>query len=152
MSLSLHVTHDDISPALAKLVASARNPEPVVRAMGTTFYSITKGTFEADESFRPTPWPPKKSGGPSRLRKSNTLFNSIFLRVEGRAAIVGSPMIYAAIHQFGKPFPWMEGQKEGSAFPARPYFPILKGRLTAQAEKVIAAAGQRLLAKQLGAV
>lgn len=161
MSFSLNVVEDSISPALTRLVETARNPAPVVRAMGTTFYSIVKGNFEGDTSYRPATWKPKYQGGPSRLRKSNTLFNSIFLRSEARQAIVGTPMVYAAIHQFGgiiKPkkgdflvFSAADGAPIFASevkIPPRPFFPIKDGKLTAKAEEKILRAGQRVIEKQ----
>src|SRR5689334_63289 len=95
------ITHDDISPSLIRLANTARNKLPVLRAMGTTFKSITEGTFNSvGASYRPIPWPAKRDGTPSILQKSTTLAKSFHLSVTGEAATLSNPMPYAAIHQF----------------------------------------------------
>ena len=140
---SFKITRNDISPKLSKMAAAARRPEPVLRAMGTTFLSITMGNFnDAGSDYRPTSWPAKKDGTPSKLQKSGTLSRSFHLEVGSTFAKVGNPTIYAATHQFGRP----HGSGE---IPARPFFPIIDGKLTPKAEEKIAAAGMRAIARQI---
>ena len=99
---SFKLTRNDISPRLAAMARAARNPEPVFRAMGTTFMSITMGNFnDAGSEYRPKPWPAKKDGTPSKLQKSGTLSRSFHLEVTDKYAKVSNPTIYAATHQFG---------------------------------------------------
>jgi phage gpG-like protein len=168
---SFKLIRNDISPALAKLARGAKNPEPVFRAMGTTFMSITMGTFNAaGADYRPKPWPAKKDGTPSKLQKSGTLSRSFHLEVTNKFAKVSNPVIYAAIHQFGS-----EGHvlgkkvgtvktkyantryfgsyndvlEGGSGIPPRPFFPVENGKLTEKAEEKIRAAGERALARQM---
>ena len=143
-SVGFKLTRDDISPKLAALAATARNPEKVFRAMGTTFMSITMGNFnDAGSDYRPSVWPAKKDGSPSKLQKSGTLSRSFHLTVNSQGATVSSPTIYAATHQFGR----TEGR--GSPIPARPFFPVLDGKLTPQAEEKIAAAGKRAIEREI---
>jgi len=133
------VTRDDISPKIRGLVASARRPEPVLRAMGTTFMSITMGTFnDVGAEYRPKTWAPKKDGTPSKLQKSGTLSRSFHLKVTDKTATVSNPVIYAATHQFGR-----------SPIPARPFFPVLDGKLTPKAEEKVMAAGRRVMLRDL---
>jgi phage gpG-like protein len=162
-NVSFRVTRDDIRPALAKMLATAKNPEKVMRSMGTTFMSITMGNFN-DSDYRPSPWVPKKNGSPSNLKLNNVLSRSFHLSVTSTTATVSTPEDYAAIHQFGgtiKPkkgpylmFEWAPGKwakvKE-VIMPARPFFPVENGVLTPRAEEKIAAAGQRALAREIGA-
>lgn len=160
-SISFKLTRDDLSPALRRLAATAKNPIAVFRAMGTTFKSLTEGTFNSvGASYRPKPWPPKRDGTPSILQKSTTLAKSFHLEVAADHATLRTPMIYAAIHQFGgtikgKPFlrfQWAPGRwavVRQVTIPARPFFPVAdNGKLTPAAETKIAAAGQRAIARQ----
>jgi phage gpG-like protein len=162
-SVGFKITRDTISPKLAKLAAAAKHPAPVLRAMGTTFMSITMGNFnDAGAEYRPRPWKPKHDGTPSKLQKSNTLARSFHLTVTDKTATVSNPMIYAAIHQFGgvilpksgKFLSWVgpDGKRifaKKVTIPARPFFPVLDDKLTEKAEAKIAAAGQRALLRQL---
>ena len=138
------LTRNDISPKLAKMAATAKNPIRVLRAMGTTFMSITMGNFnDVGAEYRPKPWVNKKDGKPSKLQKSGTLSRSFHLEVTDQRATVSNPTIYAATHQFGR----TEGR--GAPIPARPFFPVLDGKLTEKAEEKIAAAGQRMLDSEI---
>ena len=159
-ALSFKITRDDISPALTHLAATAKKPEPIFRAMGTTFLSLTMGNFKNAE-YRPSPWSPKKDGTAAKLQKSGTLSRSFHLEVTPHSATVGSPMIYAAIHQFGGTikgnpklrFQWVPGRwatVSQVTIPARPFFPVANGHLTPKAEEKIKAAGERALARQAG--
>lgn len=159
------VTKDDISPALSRLAATAQNPLPVMRAMGTTFKSITEGTFNSvGAKYRPLPWKSKRDGSPSNLQLTTTMAKAFHLTVSATAATVSNPMPYAAIHQFGgvirpktKPLLAWRGPDGKYIFahevtiPARPFFPIINGRLTAESEALIARAGEREIVKQAAA-
>ena len=158
-ALSFRITRNDLSPALSKMASSAHRPEPIFRAMGTTFLSLTMGNFKT-AAYRPKDWPAKKDGTPSKLQKSGTLSRSFHLQVTNTGATVATPMIYAAIHQFGgtiKGNPWLRF-KVGDRWcavaqvtiPARPFFPVESGRLTPKAEEKIRAAGQRAASRQFG--
>ncbi|MGA3268065.1 MAG: phage virion morphogenesis protein [Verrucomicrobiota bacterium] len=142
--LGFHLTRNDVSPALSKLAATARHPAPVFRAMGTVFLSITMGTFnDAGADYRPKVWVPKKDGTPSKLQKSGTLSRSFHLAVTDKNATVSNPCIYAATHQFGR----TEGR--GSPIPARPFFPVVDGKLTDRAAEKIRLAGLRAIERQV---
>jgi len=144
-SIGFKLVRDDISPKLTKLAASAKNPAPVLRAMGTTFMSITMGNFnDVGAAYRPKPWANKKDGTPSKLQKSGTLARSFHLMVNNQSATVSNPTIYAATHQFGRK------TGRGAPIPARPFFPVADGKLTPAAEEKISAAGQRALERQAG--
>ena len=149
-SVGFKITRNDISPALTKLANAARNPEKVYRAMGTTFMAITMGNFnDVGSDYRPVAWPalkhdqkggPGKAGDPSKLQLNNVLARNFFLEVTSSGAKVSNPTIYAATHQFGR---------EAANIPARPFFPVLNGKLTPKAAEKIAAAGKRAIEKQL---
>jgi phage gpG-like protein len=162
-ALSFKITRNDISPALSRMAAAAKNPTAVFRAMGTTFMSLTMGNFGADPSYRPTAWPAKKDGHPATLQKSGTLSRNFHLEVgSDHATVFSGVKKYAAIHQFGgtikgKPwlrFEWAPGRWATVAqvtIPARPFFPVVAGKLTHKAEEKISAAGERQIRRQSGA-
>ena len=154
------VTRNDISPALTRLIRAAKPPERkrILRAMGTTFKSITEGTFNSvGASYRPAKWPAKYTGEPSNLQKSTTLAKSFQLEVTDSTAKVSTHTIYGNVHQFGatirakgRALSWLgpEGKRifaKSVTIPPRPFFPVLDGHLTRPAEEKIAAAGERVL-------
>lgn len=159
MAISVKVTRDDISPALSRMAREAKNPTRVLRAMGTTFKSITEGNFNSSGAeYRPTAWAPKRDGMPSILQRSTTMAKAFHLEVTSQFAKLSNPMIYAAIHQFGgviraragKMLSWMgaDGKRvfaKQVRIPARPFFPVDGGKLTPKAEEKIAAAAQRMM-------
>ena len=159
-ALSFRITRNDISPALSKMAAAAKRPEPVLRAMGTTLLSITMGNFKSGNAqYRPKTWPAKRDGNPATLQKSGTLSRAFHLAVTNTHATVSNPMVYAAIHQLGGKItgnPWLRF-KIGNRWvtlhevtiPARPFFPVLNGRLTPLAEERIRAAGQRAIDRMM---
>jgi phage gpG-like protein len=157
----LSLNRDDISPRITSLIARARRPRPVLLAMGNTFKSITVGNFNsAGAKYRPLPWPAKRDGSRCILQKSTTMCKAFHLEVTNVGATLSNPMIYAAIHQFGgdiypktkKVLRFRAGGKWWSKkhvrIPARPFFPVLDGKMTPAAEELIARAGERALAGQ----
>lgn len=160
----LKITRDDISPVLSNLARTARNPRPVLLAMGNIFKSITEGTFNSvGASFRPIPWVNKKDGTPSNLQASTTLSKSFHLEVTDTYAKLSNATIYAAIHQFGgviepkngKMLSWVgsDGKRyftKRVVMPARPFFPIRDGKLTPEAEEKIRLAGESAVRRQSG--
>lgn len=140
-SVGFKLTRDTVSPKLAKLAATAKHPLPVLRAMGTTFMSITMGNFnDAGSKFRPRHWANKKDGTASKLQQSGTLARSFHLEVTPERATVSNPTIYAATHQFGR---------TAANIPARPFFPVEAGKLTPSAEELVERAGIRAVQRQL---
>lgn len=162
---SFSITRDDVSPTLSALAKTARDPMAIFRAMGTTFKSITEGTFNSvGAAYRPTPWRAKRDGSPSILQSRNpTLSKSFWLKVDSNGATVGNPMRYVAAHQFGavirpKSGPVLRFNIPGVGWrsvksvtiPARPFFPVLNGRMTPSAEEKVRRAGERAVLRQTG--
>jgi phage gpG-like protein len=156
------ITHNDISPAFHRLLKLARNPQPVLRAAGNVFMSITMGTFNSvGASFRPITWEPKADGAPCNLQQSTTLARAFHLEVTNTTATVSNPMPYAAIHQHGgrieaknaKALRWIgdDGQPhfaKAVTMPARPFFPVVNDRLTEPAQRLVLAAGEKAVRRQ----
>jgi phage gpG-like protein len=162
------MTKNDISPALARLAASARHPRKVFLAMGNVFKSITVGNFNsAGLQYRPIPWVPKKDGTPATLKKTGLLWKSFNLEVTDQYARLSNPTPYAAVHQFGSAdyhsgdvilehhetatgsITKLSGARKQN-IPPRPFYPVENGRLTPAAEKLIAAAGEKALMRDAG--
>ena len=99
-AISFRVSRNDISPALTSMANAAKRPEPIFRAMGTTFLSLTMGNFKTAD-YRPTPWDAKRDKSPATLQQSGTLSRSFHMEVSSTRATVSSPIVYAAIHQLG---------------------------------------------------
>jgi phage virion morphogenesis protein len=152
------LTKNDISPALTRMIKAVNPPNRrrVLRAMGTTFKSITEGTFNSvGAGYRPAPWAAKSDGSPSILQKSTTLAKSFNLDVDDNLARVSNPTKYANVHQFGATIKgnpllkfkigdqWISAS-QGVISP-RPCFPVLNGKLTPKAEEKISAAARRVL-------
>jgi phage gpG-like protein len=162
---SFSITKNDISPAITRMLKLAADPTPVMRAMGTTFKSITEGTFNSvGASYRPTPWPAKWGGQPSILIKHGVLSKAFHLDITAKTATLSNPTKYAAIHQFGgiirpKNAPALRFQAEDGTWvvtmkvtiPARPFYPITGDKLTPAAEEKIIAAGERAAVRSIGA-
>lgn len=157
-NITVKIEKDDITPALHRAIAGARNKRPILLAMGQTFKSITEGTFNSvGASYRPTPWKPKRDGTPSILQKSTMMAKSFHLEVSGDSATVSNSTIYAAIHQLGgvirpknkKALRFFSGGKwwmvKQVTMPARPFFPVLNGKLTEKAAKMIGNAARRVV-------
>ena len=168
----MKLVRNDISPILTRLKARLEpgQRKDVLRAMGTVFMSITQGNFNSVSSqYRPIPWRAKLDGSPATLKKSGLLSHSFHLEVTSEYARVYNPTPYAAIHQYGgKTRPHKITAKSGKALhfqiagknifaasvnhsgsniPARPFFPVLNGKLTPAAEKLILAAAYRAILK-----
>lgn len=164
MKFSFSITNNAATPKIKALILLAKNPEPILRAMGTTFKSITEGTFNSvGASYRPSPWPAKYGGDPSNLQSRNPVLSKSFqLTVTPSQATVSNPMIYAGVHQFGatitpknaKFLSWVTGDGKRVfvkkvTIPARPFFPVDRsGNLTPAAEKLIVDAGVRMIAAE----
>jgi phage gpG-like protein len=100
--------------------------------------------------MRGADWPARSSGGHPLLLLSGTLRNSLHVSAGGDSVKVGSPTIYAAIHQLGgvivpksaKRLVFSAGGKKVFAkkvtIPARPFLPFDKsGKLIGVAEQEV---------------
>jgi len=160
--VSISITRNDIGPAIKKLEKLGHDTTPVMRSIGNAFLSITKGDFNpVGAKLRPAPWKAKRDGTPSNLQKSTTLSKAFQLTVTAKTATLTNATKYAAIHQFGgviKPSskPALRFQSGGHwwsakqvTIPARPFYPVLNGKLTPEAERRIANAGTRAVNRLL---
>lgn len=162
MSIAVRLDKDDITPSLKRLQRLGRSTAPVMRSMGTTFKSITKGNFSSHgAAYRPIAWKPKRDGQPSNLKLHGDLSKAFHLTVTDTQATLSNPKMYARIHQLGgeivaknaKARRFQSGGRWGSVqkviMPARPFYPVLNGQLTPQASEKILAAAKRTLKRLL---
>lgn len=161
--LTIKITKDTATPALRAALAQARNPQAILRAVGTQIVSIAKRAFR-EPSLRAAPWRPKRDGSPSNLILHGVLSKSIRItELTDRNVSVGSDRIYAAIHQLGgiirptqkKALKFQIGGKwftvKKVVIPARPFLPFdANGRLIPAAEVKVRATIDRAVALQLG--
>ena len=134
---------------LDQLAQRATNLRPALLEIGEDILAITKGAFATSTSPWGERWAPnteatilahlaKFSGSYSKrtgritaagsrrtinkkplIGETRSLSTTIYSRVDGNTLTVGSPMLYAAIHQFGGP----AGKGKKVEIPARPFLP-----------------------------
>jgi phage gpG-like protein len=133
-AIQFRLKRNEISPDIRHKLARVENRRPVLEAMGLQLVSLTRRAF-TDSSLRPSTWPPRKKPVSWQiLRKSGTLWKSIRVTdTTNNSVTVGSDRPYAAVHQLGS----SKSTGRGGGIPARPFFPVLDGKLTAIAHKKI---------------
>jgi phage gpG-like protein len=134
---------------LDQLAQRATNLRPALLEIGEDILAITKGAFATSTSPWGERWAPntqatilahlaKFSGSYSKrtgritaagsrrtiakkplIGETRSLVGDIYSRVDGNTLTVGSPMVYAAIHQFGG----RAGRGKKVEIPARPFLP-----------------------------
>ena len=122
ISVEVHVDTSRFDRMLSDMPAAmARAQQKSLKAIGGVVKRHTVDAFR-DPSLRPSPWPPRKSGGTHQLLiKSGDLrdnFRAVVTRPD--TVTVGTKVKYAGYHQTGT-----------KHMPARPFFPVDKnGNLT----------------------
>jgi phage virion morphogenesis protein len=127
---------DEVTAVLSKAVAAMEDLTPVMQSIGEILVDSTKQRFGTGASPEGVKWVPKSQTTLTAYgaRKSNridvrplfgpsgALSNQIFAEPERDQVAVGSPMIYAAMMQFGgqkSAYPHLWGN-----IPARPFLGI----------------------------
>jgi phage gpG-like protein len=162
MQVTVSTTSDGISATLRLVLSAAADKTPYLEVMGMAVVSVSKRSF-TDSGLRAAVWRNKTDGSGSTLQKSTTLRRSVRISsIDGDGVTIGSDRKYAAIHQlggttrahlikvrkaralrFGGRFA-RSVKHPGSRMPARPFIPVIGGRLTATAS---AEAGEAITAK-----
>jgi phage gpG-like protein len=133
---------DEISPALDALADPALRRR-CVQAAATVVESLAVRAFD-EPGLRPTSWPARKKSKATNplLIQSGNMRQGIHTQMVGNdAAKVGTPVVYGAAHQLGS-------SKKG--IPARPFFPVVEGQLTGNAQAEIADVVDALVGKAGG--
>jgi len=99
----------ELREAFQRLERAAGNLEPALRDFGESWLNNTRARFEAEQAPDGTPWAPlserykrrKTKNRDKVLTLSGELMRQLNYQVSGHSVAVGSPLEYAAVHQFG---------------------------------------------------
>lgn len=94
----IRVDAKGLQRAFDRLEAGLRNARPLMREVAFLMADAVAENFA--QGGRPT-WLGLAKGGPSKLQDTGRLRNSIVQYSDATAAVVGTNLVYAAIHQFG---------------------------------------------------
>lgn len=119
---ALEITLDDaeLRAALKQLAAKLDNLQPFFRDIGETLLNSTRERFRAQTAPDGTPWIGLSPRYAARKRKNRDKILTLDGRLRGTLAKfadaeslrIGTPLIYGATHQFGRP---------EANLPARPF-------------------------------
>ena len=147
---------DGLTPLLTGLKSAVRRS--LLEAMGQHMVESATRAFSM-AALRPAPWAPRRGVEKHPLlRKTGTLWRSLrVVQATELSVTVGSDRRYAAIHQLGGQVPAMvirprakkalfwpgaahpmrKVRRPAVSIPARPFFPIVQGRLTVREERAL---------------
>lgn len=116
-----------------------QNLRPALEELGETLVTHVGLSFREQRDPWGRPWQPLRPVTISRRRGSSyhilkdtgRLANSVGWSVSGNSVTVGTNVIYAATHQYGRADNRMYNTPRGARapIPARPFFPIRNGRV-----------------------
>lgn len=145
MQINVEIKDDELQNLLTRLQSKMKNLTPVMRKIAGIMQDSVEENFAREG--RPVPWKPSaralREGGKT-LQDTGRLAASITSRSTAHQAIVGTNVVYAAIHQFGgktaphiiKPLhkkalywkgalhPVKSVNHPGSTIPARPFLMV----------------------------
>jgi len=149
--ISVRMDTREVDAMLARLQKLTGDLSPLMVSIKQELLAQTEANFESQG--RPA-WPAlaastikqreKRKKWPGQiLQVSGTLARSIMTESNERSAMVGvgSEVRHAAIHQFGG----KAGRGRKTEIPARPYLPMVGGRLQPEAEAAIVRLGEEYL-------
>lgn len=152
--ITIQIDDQQIRQAFARLVASAKDPRPVLEQIGELLVDSTRQRFGTSTAPDGTPWAPnsettlmrylgkykssfgKRDGrltgkGAERaaskkplIGETGSLSTQIFYVVENGTLAVGSTMIYGAVQQFGAKKRAFSAKTPWGDIPARPFLGI----------------------------
>lgn len=165
-TFKIDINDGDVTAALNRLIAANSNPAPALKAIGEALVAQTKRSFETGTDPWGRRWAPNapatiaamlaRRDGNFRQRdgklsakgagrvmakrpligESRQLSTRIHYQVEGNTLVVGSPMVQAAMQQFGgmkSQFPNLWGD-----IPARRFMPVTAaGELSPEARRTV---------------
>lgn len=106
MAVTLNISVEDrrVRALLEGLLRRSRNLTPAMHEIGEIVRESVMRNFREGRSPDGTPWPPSRRAlltGGKTLVDTATLRNSIHVRPGPSSVTVGTPVEYAAVHQFG---------------------------------------------------
>ena len=141
INMDFKIAHDtsEINAALAGLLKFASDQSEMMGVIGSFIESSTKARFDSSTSPEGTAWKPSRraaaENGKTLLDKGH-LRDSIHYQAASDHVVIGTNLIYAAIHQFGGIIKAKAGGKlkfkhsagfavlDQVMIPARPFFGI----------------------------
>ena len=135
---SIHVEFDDaeVRRALGRLQAAGTDLRPAMQDIGEHLLNATRGRFHDEEDPEGHPWAPlrpatkkRKKRNAGKILTEEGHLRGIVMQADSDSVVVGSPFIYAGVHQFGaeqgafgstsrgSPIPWGD-------IPARPFLGV----------------------------
>lgn len=118
MQIQISIQDNGIRELLGRLQGRMGNLTPVMRSIGETVRRSVERNFEAQG--RPAKWTPSqrvlRTGGQT-LSLTGRLRRSFSVQATGSRAVVGTNVVYAAIHQMGG----RAGRGGKVKLPARPF-------------------------------
>lgn len=147
--IEITIDDHEVKAAMERLMQRISDMSPVMHDIGETIVERTKQRFAGSKAPDGTPWAPnapatieaylRKFGGTRRkdgslskrgqrmaadkkplIGETKSLSSTIYYTASTRSVTIGSPMRYAAIHQFGG----QAGRGHKAPIPQRPFLPI----------------------------
>lgn len=129
---------EQLQVLFSEMALRAASPEPVWEAVGSTMLQEAKEAFSERESPLGGSWSRLK---PATLaigkRGTGALKNSLRVSQEAGRLSLSSPLIYAAVQQFGNPGNRLFGTNKIAPIPARSFSPIEDGEVPPKVREAI---------------
>ena len=122
-SFTVEIDDRAVKAALNRLARAGRDMRPMFDEIGGLIETATLLRFERGESPEGVPWKPSRRAlrqGGKTLVDTGRLRDSITRQATRDSVVVGTNVIYAAIHQFGG----KTGRGLAVDMPARPYLGV----------------------------
>lgn len=135
---AIHVEFDDaeVRRALDRLQAAGADLRPAMQDIGRHLLNTTRELFRDEEDPDGAPWAPlrpatkrRKKRNAGRILTEEGHLRRIVMQADSDSVVVGSPLIYAGVHQFGAEKGAFSTTSKGSPIPwgdiaARPFLGV----------------------------
>lgn len=104
MEIRFTITKDELGPAIERALRASRDFTPAMKEVSGVLETGTRVRFETGADPEGRPWVPSQRAieeGGRTLTDTGALLGSIAAAFDATGAIVGTNLVYAAIHQFG---------------------------------------------------
>lgn len=104
MEIRFQITRDELSAGINRALAASEDFTPAMREIAGMMEFAVRERFERGEDPSGKPWQPSQRAleqGGKTLSDTAALLSSVASDSDRFSAVVGTNLIYAAIHQFG---------------------------------------------------
>lgn len=104
MEIRFEITKDELASGINRALAASSDFSPAMLEIAGMLERGVRDRFERTEDPQGKPWTPSKRAleeGGRTLSDTGALLSSIASASDAFSAIVGTNLVYAAIHQFG---------------------------------------------------